>query len=91
MTVAVKVIGAVRHGLVDIRELITELDTQEKMRMLPEINTFLLQLLLYSYQPSSSFELATNKTKPRSIKSVRQTRLIFLNLRISEFDSPKLQ
>ena len=90
MTVAAKVIGAVRYGLVDIRELITELDTQE-MRMLPEVNTFLLESFLYSYQPSSSFELATNKTKPRSMKSVRQTLLIFLNLRISEFDSPKLQ
>ena len=42
MTVAAKVIGAVRYGLVDIRELITELDTQE-MRMLPEVNTFLLE------------------------------------------------
>ena len=79
MTVASKVIGAVRLGLVDIQELITELDTQE-MRMLPEVNTFLLESLLYNYRPSSSSEFATNKTKPRSMKSVRQTPLIFLDL-----------
>ena len=79
MAVAAKVIGAVRLGLVDIRELIAELDTQE-MRMLPEINTFLLESFLYSYRPSSSSEFATNKTKPRSMKSVRQTPLIFLDL-----------
>ena len=79
MTVAAKVIGAVRLGLVDIQELITELDTQE-MRMLPEVNTFLLESLLYNYQPSSSSEFATNKTKPRSMKSVRQIPLIFLDL-----------
>ena len=79
MAVAAKVIGAVRLGLVDIRELIAELDTQG-MRMLPEINTFLLESLLYSHQLSSSSEFATNKTKPRSMKSVRQTPLIFLDL-----------
>ena len=79
MAVAAKVIGAVRLGLVDIRELIAELDTQE-MRMLPEVNTFLLESLLYSYQPSRSSEFATNKTKPRSMKSVRQTLLMFLDL-----------
>ena len=54
----------------DIRELIAELDTQE-MRMLPEINTFLLESLLYSHQLSSSSEFAAKKTKPRSMKSVR--------------------
>ena len=79
MAVAAKVIGAVRLGLVDIRELIAELDTQE-MRMIPEVNTFLLESFLYSYRPSSSSEYATNKTKPRSMKSVRQTPLIFLDL-----------
>ena len=70
MAVAAKVIGAVRLELVDIRELIAELDTQE-MRMLPEVNTFLLESFLYSYQPSRSSEFAAKKTKPRSMKSVR--------------------
>ena len=80
MEVAAKIIGAVRLGLVNIREVIAELNTQE-MRVMPEINTLLLESLLYSYEPSASSEFATNKTKPRFMKSVRQTLFIFLDLR----------
>ena len=78
--VAAKVIGAVRLGLVNIREVIAELNTQE-MRVIPEIHTLLHESLLYSYEPSASSEFATNKAKPRSMKSVRQTLFIFLDLR----------
>ena len=78
--VAAKVIGAVRLGLVNIREVIAELNTQE-MRVIPEIHTLLHESLLYSYEPSASSEFATNKTKPRLMKSVRQTLFIFLDLR----------
>ena len=80
MEVAAKIIGAVRLGLVNIREVIAELNTQE-MRVIPEIHTLLHESLLYSYEPSASSEFATNKTKPRSMKSVRQTLFIFLDLR----------
>ena len=80
MAVAAKVIGAVRLGLVNIREVVAELNTQD-MRMIPEINTLLLESLLYSVEPSSSSEFGTNKTRSRSMKSVRQTLLIILDPR----------
>ena len=80
MEVAAKIIGAVRLGLVNIREVIAELNTQE-IRVIPEIHTLLHESLLYSYEPSASSEFATNKTKPRFMKSVRQTLFIFLDLR----------
>ena len=80
MEVAAKIIGAVRLGLVNIREVIAELNAQE-MRVIPEIHTLLHESLLYSYEPSASSEFATNKTKPRFMKSVRQTLFIFLDLR----------
>ncbi|PFX13376.1 EGF-like repeat and discoidin I-like domain-containing protein 3 [Stylophora pistillata] len=72
MAVAAKVIGAVRLGLVNIREVVAELNTQD-MRMIPEINTLLLESLLYSVEPSSSSEFGTNKTRSRSMKSGRST------------------
>ena len=77
MEVAAKIIGAVRLGLVNIREVIAELNTQE-MRVIPEIHTLLHESLLYSYEPSASSEFATNKTKPRSMKSVRKP-LVYLS------------
>ncbi|XP_068740717.1 kelch-like protein 28 [Montipora capricornis] len=64
MGVAAKVIGAVRLGLVDIRNVITELNAEE-MKQLPEIKTLLLQSLLYSYIPSSS-TFSEEKAKLRS-------------------------
>ena len=77
MEVAAKIIGAVLLGLVNIREVIAELNTQE-MRVIPEIHTLLHESLLYSYEPSASSEFATNKTKPRSMKSVRKP-LVYLS------------
>ena len=61
---AAKVIGAVRLGLVDIREMIRELSSGE-MQQVPEIHTLLYQSLLYSYIPSSS-TIGEEKMKPRS-------------------------
>ena len=48
MEVAAKVIGAVRLGLVDIRDVIRELNTEE-MKQVPEIFMLLHESLLYSY------------------------------------------
>ena len=69
MAVAAKVIGAVRLGLVDIRDVIRELNTEE-MQKLPEIHMLVYQSLLYSYIPSSS-TFGEEKTKIRSTGSVR--------------------
>ena len=69
MAVAVKVIGSVRLGLVNIREVIKELNS-EKMKQVPEIHTLLYETLLYSYIPSSS-AFGEEKGKMRSSGSVR--------------------
>ena len=72
--VAAKVIGAVRLGLVDIRNVIAELNAEE-MKQLPEIKTLLLQSLLYSYSPSSS-TFSEEKAKLRSSSTVRLISLL---------------
>jgi len=64
MAVAAKVIGAVRLGLVDIKEVIRELNTEE-MKQIPEIFMLLHESLLYSHIPSSS-TFGEEKTKLRS-------------------------
>ena len=69
MAVAAKVIGAVRLGLVDIRDVIRELNTEE-MQKVPEIHMLVYQSLLYSYIPSSS-TFGEEKAKIRSTGSVR--------------------
>ena len=69
MEVAAKVIGAVRLGLVDIRDVIRELNTEE-MKQVPEIFMLLHESLLYSYIPSSS-TFGEEKSKIRSTGSVR--------------------
>ena len=69
MTVAAKVIGSVRLGLVNIREVIRELNSEE-MKQVPEIHTLLHESLLYSYVPSSS-AFGEEKGKIRSSSSVR--------------------
>ena len=69
MSVAAKVIGAVRLGLVDIKDVIRELNTEEMQRV-PEIHMLVYQSLLYSHVPSSS-TFGEEKTKPRSTGSVR--------------------
>ena len=69
MAVAAKVIGAVRLGLVDIRDVIEELNTEE-MKQVPEIFMLLHESLLFSYIPSSS-TFGEEKTKIRSTGLVR--------------------
>ena len=47
MTVAAKVVGGVRLGLVDIKEVIRELNTEEMQRV-PEIHLLLHESLLHT-------------------------------------------
>ena len=69
---AAKVIGAVRLGLVDIRELIEELDTEE-MQGLPEIHMLLYESLLHNNRPSNSSKFASMHAKPRAMNPVRRS------------------
>ncbi|XP_015779821.1 PREDICTED: kelch-like protein diablo [Acropora digitifera] len=69
MNVAAQVIGAVRLGLVDIKDTIEELDTEE-MQVIPEINLLLQRALIYSHSPSRSSAFALEKGKPRSMTTV---------------------
>ena len=69
MEVAGKVIGAVRLGLVDIKDVIIELNTEE-MKQVPEIDMLLKESLLYSHIPSSS-TFGEEKSKQRSSGPVR--------------------
>ena len=70
MSVAAKVIGAVRLGLVDINDVIEELDTEE-MQLIPEIHTLVYRTLIHSHNPSSRSNFALEKAKPRSMSPVR--------------------
>jgi len=70
MAVAAKVIGAVRLGLVDIKEVIAELNTEEMQRV-PEVQALVSQLLLHSHMPSPSSKFAVEKAKPRLMSPVR--------------------
>ena len=79
MPLVAKVIGAVRLGLVDIREMIRELSSEE-MQQVPEIHTLLYESLLYSYIPSSS-AFGEEKGKLRSTGSVRIYIFIFVRKR----------
>jgi len=74
MAVAAKVIGAVRLGLVNIRDVIRELNTEEMQRV-PEVHTLVYESLLYSYNPSSS-KLGEDQTKLRSTGPVRSVCII---------------
>ena len=69
MTIAAKVIGAVRLGLVDIRDLIEELNTEEMQRV-PEIHTLLFESSLYHNCPSNTSKFAKEKAKLRSTSPV---------------------
>ena len=71
MADAAKVIGAVRLGLVDIRVVIEELDT-EQMKRVPEIHVYLDEALIHSYMPSRNPNFAEEKTKTRSTSVVRE-------------------
>ena len=81
MAVAAKVIKAVRLGLVDSREVITELNTEEMQRV-PEIHTLVYESLLYSYIPPSS-KLGEDQTKLRSTGPVRSVCIIVVLLTVS--------
>ena len=70
MAVAAKVIEAVRLGLVDIRVVIEEVNTEEMQRD-PEIHMLLHQALLYYCMPSQSSTFAEGKAKLRSTGPVR--------------------
>ena len=69
MLVAAKVIGAVRLGLVDIRKIIEELDTEE-MKQIPEIFSLVYETLVHNCSPSNSSKFALEKAKPRSMSQV---------------------
>ena len=60
MTAAAKVIGAVRLGLVDIKALIEELNTEE-MQTVQEIHTLLFDSAIYHHNPSNTSKFATEK------------------------------
>ena len=69
MAVASKVIGGVRLGLVDIREIIEELNTEE-MKQIPEIFSLVYETLVHSYSPSNRSKFALEKAKPRFMSQV---------------------
>ena len=69
LDVAAKVLGAVRLGVVDIKDVIEELDTQE-MQVIPEINKFLQRTLVHNQRPLRSYAFASEKGKPRSMSMV---------------------
>ena len=69
MTAAAKVIGAVRLGLVDIKALIEELNTEE-MQTVPEIHTLLFDSAIYHHNPSNTSKFATEKAKLHSTSPV---------------------
>ncbi len=69
MAFAAKVLGAVRLGLVDIRIVIEELNTEE-MRRVPEILMLVYEVAIYKHMPSQTSIFAVEKTKPRSTSPV---------------------
>ena len=70
MAVAAKVIGAVRLGLVDIRVVIEELDT-EQMKRVPEIYSLVHEALIHSYMPSRDPNFGEQKTRTRATSPVK--------------------
>ena len=69
MTVAAKVIGAVRLGLVDTKDVVEELNTEEMLRV-PEIQMLMCEKLLHSNMPSPNSKFAVEKTRPRLMTPV---------------------
>ena len=72
-----KVIGGVRLGLVDIKEVIRELNTEEMQRV-PEIHLLLHESLLHTCMPSVSSKFAVEKSKLRSTSQVCEAFIIQL-------------
>ena len=77
MDEAAQVIGAVRLGLVDIKDVIEELNTDE-MQSIPEIHLLVYETLLYNCCPTSISEFASVKVTPRSMSPVRKN-VLFLH------------
>jgi len=69
IAVAAKVIGAVRLGLVEIKDVIQELNSEE-MQQDPEVRMLLQESLLHNNMPSHNSKFAVEKAKPRSLSSV---------------------
>ena len=74
MAVTAKVIGAVRLGLVDIRVVIEELNTDEMQRD-PEIHMLVYETSIFKHMPSENSKFAVEKAKPRSMCPVRESTL----------------
>ena len=83
MPVAAKVIGTVRLGLVNIKDLIEELETDE-MQQVPEIHMLLYESLLHFARPSNSSNFAKEKAQPRSTGPVSLYAFTILSQRVSE-------
>ena len=66
MPFAAKVIGEVRLGLVDTKDVVEELNTEE-MKRVPEIQMLMCEKLLHSNIPSPNSKFAVEKTRPRSM------------------------
>ena len=77
MAVAAKVIGAVRLGLVDIRVVIEELNTQEMQRD-PDIHMLVYETSIFKHMPSDNSKFAVEKAKPRSMCPVRESTLRYI-------------
>ena len=77
MEVAAKVIGAVRLVLVDIKEVIRELNTEEMQRV-PGIHLLLHESLLQFCMPSVSSTFAVEKSKMRSTNLVCEAFIVHL-------------
>ena len=84
MPVAAKVIGAVRLGLVNIKDLIEELETDE-MQQVPEIHMLLHESLLHFARPSNSSNFAKEKAQPRSTGPVSLYAFTILSQRVSPY------
>ena len=76
MAVAAKVIEVVRLGLVDIRVLIEELNTEE-MERVPEIYKQLHEALIFNFMPSRNPKFTLEKSKTRATSPVRVLGLHF--------------
>ena len=69
MVVAAKVIGAVRLGLVDIRVVLEELNTEEMQRD-PQIHKQVYEALVHNNMPSNLSKFTEERAKPRSTSQV---------------------
>ena len=78
MDLAAQVIGGVRLGLVDIKDVIDELDTEE-MQVIPEMKTLLHEAFMYNHRPSRSSAFALANGKPRSKSMVGERVSLFLS------------